>query len=81
MRCRMISTTTAISSSSAPVSQIDAAQQIRQLRVGQFDSLLAALEIRKLKRAGLQPFVENAEPVTIPEEDLDAVATPVEEQE
>ncbi len=74
-------TNSTISPPSASALQIEAAQQIRQLGIGQFNTLLIALELRELKRAGLQPLVENAEPVTIPEEDLDSIATPVEEQE
>ncbi len=70
----------AIPFSSTSTLQIEAAQQIRQLRISQFDPLLVAVEIRELKRAGLQPFIENAEPVTIPEENLDSIATSVEEQ-
>jgi len=77
----MISTTTVIPSSSTAALEVNTTQQIRQLRVGQFDSLLAALEIRKLKSASLQSLIKNAESVAIPEEDLDAVATTVEKQE
>jgi hypothetical protein len=73
--------TAAIPPSSATTLQVEATQQIRQLGIGQFDPWLVALEIRKLKRTSLQPFVEDAEPVTIPEEDLDSIATLVEEQE
>jgi hypothetical protein len=73
--------TAAISPPSSTALQIEATQQIRQLGIGQFDPWLVALEIRELKRTRLQPFVEDAEPVTIPEEDLDSIATLVEEQE
>ena len=75
------SANTPIPPSSASALQVKAAQQIRQLGTGQFDTALVALEIRELKRAGLQPLVENAEAVTIPEEDLDSIATAVEKQE
>ncbi len=53
---------------------------MRQLRISQFNPLLVALELRKLKRAGFQPFIENAKPVTIPKQDLDSIATLIEEQ-
>ena len=53
---------------------------MRQLGIGQFNTLLIALELRELKRAGLQPLIENAKPVTIPEENLDSITTSVEEQ-
>ena len=78
--CRKELTDSTIPSSSTSALLIESAQQIRQLGIGQFDTVLVALELRELKRAGLQPLVENAEPVTIPKQDLDAIATPVEEQ-
>jgi hypothetical protein len=42
--------------------------------------LLAAVEIRELKGAGLQPLIENAKSVTIPKQDLDSITTLIEEQ-
>jgi hypothetical protein len=75
------STHAVIPPSSASALQIEAAQQTRQLGIGQFNTLLIALALRELKRAGLQPLVENAESVTIPKQDLDAITTAVEEQE
>ena len=74
-------TNSTIPPSSASALQIEAAQQIRQLGIGQFDTLLVAFELRELKRARLQPLVENAEPVTIPKQNLDPIAIAIHEQE
>jgi hypothetical protein len=79
---RFSSTGPAIPSSTATtVSQVKTAQDPRQLRIVEFDALRFTGSLRKLKRAGLQPFVPNAKTVLIPEQDLDPVPIAVEEQE
>jgi hypothetical protein len=37
--------------------------------------------IELLKSSGLKPFVPDDEPITVPPEQLDAIATPVEKEE
>src|SRR3972149_10115987 len=59
-------TNATIPPSSTSALQIEAAQQMRQLEIAQFNTLLVALELRELKRARLQSLEENAESVTIP---------------
>jgi hypothetical protein len=79
---RFFSTGAAIPSPTATsISQVKTAQDLRQLRIVEFDALLFAGSLRNLKCSGLQPFVPNAKPVLIPEQDLDPVPIAVEEQE
>jgi hypothetical protein len=61
--------------------KIDAAQQHRQLRIVELDALLVARGSWQLKAADFQSFVPDAQAIAIPKQDLDAIATTVDEQE
>jgi hypothetical protein len=79
---QLSSTGAAIPSPTATtVSQVNTAQDLRQLRIVEFDALLLTGTLRKLERTCLQPFIPNAETVLIPEQDLDPVPIAVEKQE
>jgi hypothetical protein len=79
---QLSSTGAAIPSPTATtVSQVNTAQDLRQLRIVEFNALLLTGNFRKLKRTCFQPFVPNAETVLIPEQDLDPVPIAVEKQE
>ena len=60
---------------------IHTAEDLCQLRIVQFDTLLVTRGVRELKRTCLQPLVPNAEAVLIPKQDLDPIPITVEEQE
>src|SRR5688572_26003279 len=63
----------------APTSQIKAAQQSRQLLIGKFHALFIAL--RQLKDTFLKALVPDAEPIAVPIQNLHPVTAAVEEQE
>jgi hypothetical protein len=81
-KMKLISTNTTVASPTAtPVSQVQAAEDLCQLRIIQFDAALFTCSVRELKRTCLQPLIPNAEAVLIPKQDLDPVPITVEEQE
>src|SRR5271157_5311247 len=62
--------------------QVDAGEDQRQLSRSHFDRHGIVGNRRELERAGrFESFVPDREAITIPVEDLDAVATPIDEQE
>jgi hypothetical protein len=71
--------TVALPPASTP--KIDATEQPDQLRILEFDTLYAVAGLGHLKGSRFQPLIPNAKPITIPEQDLDPVATTVDEQE
>jgi hypothetical protein len=75
------STGAAIPSPPTSRPQVQAAQQPVQLAIVQFDALLIIANAWELKSAGFQPFVPNAKSILIPEQDFDAIAITIEEQE
>ena len=68
-----------VSSTSASRSQIESAEQLDELGIVQLDAFLVIGGCEKLKRATLQSLVPNAEPIAIPEQDLDSIAFAVHE--
>jgi len=66
---------------------VDAGEEQGQVRRGEFEAGLprfaigAGCGIEFLKRAGLEPLVPNDQTVSLPEEDLDAIAAAIEKQE
>jgi len=81
-KIELISTDPTVASPTATaVSQVQAAEDLCQLRIVQFDALLFTRGVRELKRTCLQPLVPNAESVLIPKQDLDPIPIAVEEQE
>ena len=65
----------------ATCSQIESVQQIDQLRIVKLDAFRVVRSCQHLEGAAFEAFVENRQPVMIPEQDLDAITNAVEEHE